>query len=329
MASFRYPLRRFTAFGACSGAAYALTSRSSAHNNNATGSRRPILFFSDLDGTLHGESAEAQRSIWTWAKFWQQTEAPLGSVLCYNTGRCITDYYKELQPQLPVPDVLITGDGGEVRWRSSKADANEPRFEMDEQWAANIRSCWEPVREALITTMARDDEHLIPDINAISNSPPHGESRYAITVLGEEKARALSADYAQQFAGTGVEFYIMCGWVPNAYLVVALPGTSGKANAAQHVQRRLGFADGACVAAGDSSNDISMVHAGYRFIMVANANGHLVEVLDAAARPTSLHFRASGTHAKGVTEGLLHFRRLMDGAHDHDHARDGASAPGA
>jgi hypothetical protein len=48
-------------------------------------------------------------------------EAPLGSVLCYNTARCIKDYEKLVKQcsdagvALPTPDVLITGEGTEIR----------------------------------------------------------------------------------------------------------------------------------------------------------------------------------------------------------------------
>ena len=53
-----------------------------------------------------------------------QVEAPAGSILCYNTGRCITDYCGALEPLLPPPDVLVTGDGTEIRWR---VDSEPPR----------------------------------------------------------------------------------------------------------------------------------------------------------------------------------------------------------
>ena len=91
---------------------------------------------------------------------------------------------------------------------------------------------------------------------------------------------------------------------------MALPSSCGKANAARFVQRTLQFADSACVAAGDSENDAPMVHGGFPFILVANAAAALVREVDACR--SKLHFRARGTHASGVIEGLQHFRRRMD-----------------
>ena len=81
--------------------------------------------------------------------------------------------------------------------------------------------------------------------------------------------------------------------------VVAVP-------AARYVQHKLGFADGACVAAGNSENDLPMLEAGFPFIMVANAVDNVAKALGAIER-SDLHFRAASTHASGVVEGLEHF----------------------
>ena len=79
---------------------------------------------------------------------------------------------------------------------------------------------------------------------------------------------------------------MMAGWgEPGCHLVVAVPKACGKLNAARYVQRRLGLADEACVAAGDSENDLPMLRGGYGFIMVANAVDSLASALDEAATP--------------------------------------------
>jgi hydroxymethylpyrimidine pyrophosphatase-like HAD family hydrolase len=99
---------------------------------------------------------------------------------------------------------------------------------------------------------------------------------------------------------------------PRSHLVIAIPAACGKLNAARHVQSRLGFADAACVAAGDSENDLPMVGSTFGFVAVANAAERLVRALDEARQP-DLHYRAEGSHADGVIEGLQHFRRRMEG----------------
>ena len=56
---------------------------------------RPILFFSDLDQTLVGDD---EAGLGEWCTYWQEEErAKHGSILCFNTGRCIKDYETELK----------------------------------------------------------------------------------------------------------------------------------------------------------------------------------------------------------------------------------------
>ena len=293
-----FRLRSLTTLGVCAGA-----SALHAYTITTVGASKPMLFLSDLDGTLHGVSAEAQAGLGRWRAFWRQTEAPIGSVLCYNTGRCITDYLTVLQPELPVPDVLITGDGTEIRW------CVEGTLELDDEWAQLVNCSWKRVQQRLLARMNVDEEGHIDCLNAVSNSPPHGEARWAITVLGEENALARAEEYRRDF-GADVSFYTMSGWgEPKSHLVVAVPAMCGKANAARYVQRKLGFPHAACVAAGDSENDLPMLE--FSFIMVANAVDNLVKAFGAASR-SDLHYRAASTHANGVVEGLEHFRRQLD-----------------
>lgn len=283
-----------------------------------------MLFFADIDGTLHGTSEAAQQALREWTGYWEDRERGFGSILCYNTGRCISDYMKTLQPELPAPDVLITGDGTEIRWLrkgSGLVGGGIELFDLDAEWADAVEGCWGRVRDRLVSAMDRDDEGIIADLNVVSNSPPRGEARWAITVIGEARAHELAAAYSAEFAGDGIACYVMGGWgEPRCHLVVAVPASCGKLNAARHVQRRLGVSDDACVAAGDSENDLPMVRGGFGFIMVANAVDVLVSALDDAGRP-ELHYRASNGHALGVVEGLEHFRRRMD--------ERGRAAPGA
>eukprot|EP00966_Prymnesium_polylepis_P304077 7025031-Prymnesium_polylepis.1 len=225
--------RSLTALGVCAGASF-------LHMHaTAAGVPKPMLFLSDLDGTLHGTSPAAQDGLNRWRAFWRQTEAPIGSVLCYNTGRCITDYLAILQPELPVPDVLITGDGTEIRW------CVDGVLVLDDEWAQLVDASWQRVQQRLLARMQADEEGHIDGLNAVSNSPPNGEARWAITVLGEANAKARAAEYGKDFRDE-VRFYTMSGWgEPKSHLVVAVPAVCGKDNAARYVQRKLGFPDGA------------------------------------------------------------------------------------
>jgi sucrose-phosphate synthase len=272
----------------------------------STSSAKPILFFSDLDNTLVGGDAAGLQE---WCTYWQEEErAKHDSILCFNTGRCITDYQKELAPQLPVPDVLICGDGLEIRFRGQ-----DGTLVLDEEWERRIRSHWDEsgLRSRVLARMQPLDEGLIGGLNDVENSPPRGEARWAITVTGAERARALASQLEQDFEGA-VYCYAMRGWdtLRVSYVVCALPAISGKANAARHVQARLNMPDGACVAAGDSENDATMLKTPYTFVAVSNASPGLVEALNAAGTPER-HFRAGEACASGVVEGLRHVRAML------------------
>lgn len=159
---------------------------------------RPILFFGDLDGTVLGGEA----ALGAFAEYWRRVESPAGSILCYNTGRCITQYFegfetglagmhlgRPLRGELPVPDVLITGDGTEVRWCVDTA-AREPDFVLDDEWDALIRMSWwgSGLRERVLRHMGERDQGLIADLNAPSNNLHGGEARHAITLADEAQA---------------------------------------------------------------------------------------------------------------------------------------------
>ena len=105
----------------------------------------------------------------------------------------------------------------------------------------------------------------------------------------------------------------MKGWDAQGitYVVCALPAISGKANAARYVQERLLLPDRACVAAGDSENDATMLRTPYAFVAVSNASPGLVAALDAARAPER-HFRAEKAYASGVVEGLRHVRARFE-----------------
>ena len=133
------------------GMAAACSMSVSAHTNGGSGDRlssNRILFFGDLDGTLLGGAP----GLATFCEHWLTIERPLGSMLAYNTGRCYTQYCQgmrsgvpgmhlggALRGVLPTPDVLITGDGTEVRWLVDRASAD---MAIDTEWRARIRELW-------------------------------------------------------------------------------------------------------------------------------------------------------------------------------------------
>lgn len=206
------------------GMAAACTMSVSAHTIGGSGDRLSssrILFFGDLDGTLLGGAP----GLATFCEHWLTIERPSGSMLAYNTGRCYTQYCQgmnsglpgmhlggALRGVLPTPDVLITGDGTEVRWLVDRASAD---MSIDTEWRARIREHWwsSGLRAAVIARMAADDQGIIPDLNSPANTDlPGGEARHAITLADAAQARRLCADLQREFSRSGVTFYTLDGW---------------------------------------------------------------------------------------------------------------------
>jgi hypothetical protein len=189
----------------------------------------------------------------SWLKHWLEEEVSNESVLCYNTARCITDFYHLRKNSakngvhLPTPDVLITGEGTEIRWC---ADKSKGIFKLDQIWERKMREHWREsgLEKTVKELMSPYDEELWLNLNRPENSPPHGEYRFAITVKGKEKAAELT-EYFKNKLGPRVALYTMEGW-ENFELIVAMPDSALKKNAALYVQDALGYSHDSCIAAG-------------------------------------------------------------------------------
>ncbi|SUJ21732.1 Mannosylfructose-phosphate phosphatase [Sphingomonas paucimobilis] len=82
-------------------------------------------------------------------------------------------------------------------------------------------------------------------------------------------------------------------------LIDVLAPLGGKAAAIAAYARRLDLSLGACIAAGDSGNDVDMLEACGHAIVVGNASD---ELNDLTVREGLM--RVTGHHAHGVLEGL-------------------------
>ena len=113
----------------------------------------------------------------TWLKDVDESfpEEIIGPAIAeYVTRLKAEAYWDELGPN----DVLITGDGTEIRWARESQDEGELRtWLLDAEWARQVDACWQGVRARLVERMDADDEGHIADLNLPGNSPPSGEKR--------------------------------------------------------------------------------------------------------------------------------------------------------
>jgi hydroxymethylpyrimidine pyrophosphatase-like HAD family hydrolase len=96
-------------------------------------------------------------------------------------------------------------------------------------------------------------------------------------------------------------------WVKGIFLVTALPARAGKRNAAEYVAGHLKnhFPPGRTVWAGDSDNDLPMIHAkGMLGIVVGNSFSSRLR--SAAQSKGDVVFQAVQVHAAGICEGIKH-----------------------
>ena len=85
-----------------------------------------------------------------------------------------------------------------------------------------------------------------------------------------------------------------------------LPAEASKGTAVDHVRALYGLPERAVFVAGDSGNDVEMLRARVQAIIVANYSDDLASN---AALQHSYVARAS--HARGIIEGVAHFRRML------------------
>jgi hydroxymethylpyrimidine pyrophosphatase-like HAD family hydrolase len=288
---------------------------SSHHGASNTPHRRRILLLTDLDGTLvDKKGAYNAQELQAFNQYWNEHERPKGSILVYNTARCIAMYTSlvERNKHLLPPDVLITGEGAEIRWKvndermQSHYGHDGCRFVEDAEWKQRIRTHWWDggLRQRVRDLFDVHDQHKIAHLNDLTNAPPCGEARHAITVeSGSGKDLAIEF---HEILGDQVDLISMEGWIEGTELVTASPSIAGKDGAAQYVAKKLLFADSDCLAAGDTQGDASMLKTKIAFVCVGNGTTALKHSF---AQRDSIRgdFMSEFGGAGGVLDGLLSF----------------------
>lgn len=272
-----------------------------------------IVLYTDLDGTLVGDDA-AQRAF---EKYWEEVERPKGSVLVYNTARSIVAYHKlATKHQLPQPDVLITGEGTEIRWLKNG-------FQLDQAWSDGVHAAWtrSGVAARARALCDRHDEGHLSGLNAVANAPPLGESRLALTIMDRAKAERVADDIRLQL-GDRVTVTVMTAWGPDPpALVTIMPAMAGKGHAAQFVHRSLGADRSEALCAGDTLGDVAVLSTDFAVVLVGNATQELLDARTASPPSASypdpvggeeMHYVAEACFAAGVLEGLKRHRQLLE-----------------
>jgi sucrose-phosphate synthase len=233
-----------------------------------------FLLVCDVDDTLLGNNDAVEL-----LNLARASKPPLFH-LALNSSRPRESVLRSLKPFLTTswnPFAMITAMGTQISLANLTLDAAWHRTFGD--WRR------EPIDElAQVMGWQRHPEDLQTRYKASFTVPPHVTEKAARDLL-----RSLKLPFRTVFSGPGN--------------LDVLPPDAGKHTAMRYLAEHLAVPHGRLIAAGDSMNDLDMLMAADRAIVVGNACVELRELL--RHRPTV--YLARDGHARGVVEGLRYF----------------------
>ncbi|WP_294645662.1 HAD-IIB family hydrolase [uncultured Aureimonas sp.] len=250
-----------------------LTTRSDA------AARPEQLLICDIDNTLVG-CADGVRTFGAWR------ERQPGLAFGVATGRSFHSALAILEQQdAPRPQVVISSVGSEIH----HLDPNGTTYTQDAEWRAIVSRAWD--RDEARRALAR--------VPGLLPQAPLEQRAHKLSYFTEGQPGIVGrVRAALERAG------LKCSVIHShgRYLDI-LPIRASKGTAVDFVRARLGLSQDAVFVAGDSGNDIEMLRTIPQAIIVGNFSDGL------AAMPALRHsYVARNTHARGVIEGVLHFR---------------------
>lgn len=234
-------------------------------------SRRPKRVLAcDIDGTLTGDTAAARRFA-----AWRRDHAEVAFMVA--TGRSVSEARKILAAwRIDCPPVLLTSVGSEV-WR----DVGQGGYRLCQDYADMISADWELDAVSEVLAGLR-----------LQPQPEHDQRRWKRSVYGDAAAaREIRATLTAQ----GLPARVVHS---HDRLIDVLPARAGKAAALRFEAKRLGVPLSACIAAGDSGNDLDMLRLCGLPILPANARDGIAVALEGRA------FISPLPYAAGVLDGL-------------------------
>ena len=238
------------------------------------------LLISDIDNTLVG----CRAGLSTFRR-WRSRQAALAFGVA--TGRSFHSAMAILEQQdSPRPQVMITSVGSEIY----HLDENGVTYTADAAWRETVAAGWE--REAM--------RAALDGLDGLAPQGPLEQRAFKLSYFGDA---AAAARVRARLARAGLRASVIHSH--GRYLDV-LPERASKGTAVDHVRALYRLPERAVFVAGDSGNDVEMLRARAQAIIVANYSDDLA---GHAALQHSYVARAS--HARGIIEGVGHFRRVL------------------
>jgi sucrose-6F-phosphate phosphohydrolase len=235
---------------------------------------RVTLLVSDLDGTLLGDSRTLDEFVTWYAEERERMR------LVYSSGRLLASIRGSIADhRLPEPDAIICGVGTEIHDLTTG--------EMIEGWP-EMAFDWSP---PLIRSVCEEYDEL-------AEQPSEFLSKFKLSYYGHGLNESILERLTRQLEAVGQEVSLV--YSSNRDLDI-LPAATNKGTAAMYLARRWGIDRRCVIVAGDSGNDLEMFIAGFRGIVVANAQSELRRLHGANV------YHAKAKFAAGVLEGLQHW----------------------
>jgi sucrose-6F-phosphate phosphohydrolase len=235
---------------------------------------RMNMLVSDLDGTLLGDD----RALDGFAVWYDQVRDHLR--LVYSSGRLFDSIRGSIETfHLPEPDAIICGVGTEIHdLATGQLVAGWPQAAFD----------WNPA-------LVRDACSELPELE---EQPEQFLSDFKVSFYGQDLDAAYLTMLTRRLEALGQEVSIV--YSSNRDLDI-LPAATNKGTAATFLSQHWGIDRRGVIVAGDSGNDLEMFRAGFRGIVVGNAQPELLALHDPKVYRARAHFAA------GVVEGLQHW----------------------
>ncbi|WP_230769289.1 HAD-IIB family hydrolase [Sphingomonas sp. Leaf4] len=241
-----------------------------------------LLLVSDIDNTLLGE-AEAAAAFNLWHG--DQRDMAFGIA----TGRSLHSALAILaQNHVAPPAVMITSVGSEIYHH-----VHGGVYARDDAWTRRIDAGWD--RAAIARLLA-----TVADLRP--QSPLEQRSHKLSYFTGGEAD--ITERVRDLLAAAGVTASVIHSH--GRYLDV-LPLAASKGTAVEYVRQHHGLRPDQVIVAGDSGNDVEMLRACARSIIVGNYSDGLAQRADLAHS-----YVARTGYAFGIMEGVAHFRAQPD-----------------
>ncbi|MEG3637756.1 HAD-IIB family hydrolase [Magnetococcus sp. PR-3] len=239
------------------------------------------LLLCDLDHTLVGD---AQGIELLMAKLKAHQNVGFGVA----TARSLDATVKELKKwKIPTPDFLITSVGGEIYYRKNLI--------RDESWHQHIHYRWE-----------RDKLELFMDsLPGFTKQPDTEQNAHKLSYYIDPHEVPSKRSLEQLLRQRDLQATVI--YSRQSYLDL-LPLRCSKGMAMNHLALKWGIPVENILAAGDSGNDRDMLMGNNMGIVVGNYDDVELNVL----RKDSSVLFATERYARGILEGIEHFRFLAD-----------------